>query len=354
MRALTLWEGCVQLVMAKERSLKMRVFQKGWMGVYLGSVSETLQASNTPRQPLQQYFHVLKKSWWGSPYLNWNVSEDKRHGRASKSQMATEHEKEYIAGFTDGDGCIRIPHPTSKRKWPVPIVYIAQSMNGGTPPELCFVQEKFGGNINARRKSSENVRTQWALQLTGLWEVEEFVEDMQSRCVIKRVCFENAHEYLRSGRLDPLDAHRVSKESNSNYQDVPILEERLTLAYIAGLFAAEGCIDANWRASRTGDPKKSVPRIRATIRQSGCVGILHAIKDKLGMGSVSGGKLSFQSNEALRFLELVRPFMAPSQKRDQVDAVVPIVKPGCNRKRSAQEIEAVCIVAERLKELKKR
>lgn len=117
--------------------------------------------------------------------------------------------------------------------------------------------------------------------------------------------------YEKNGRENNQWFYEFLRDAKKRYHQVRIDESRLTLPYIAGLFAAEG--SAGIYARHGG----KLHSLAATITQIGCERLMHAIRDKIGFGSVHKGRLHFACKAAARFLRKIRPYLI-GQKREQV------------------------------------
>lgn len=268
----------------------------------------------------------------------------------SSHSRISEEDQQYVAGFIDGDGCIELKYPDKSHPLPLPIITIAQSHNAGEPPELLYIQKHFGGRIYLVGKAKENLRARWQLRILVLTEVELLLGVMLKHGVVKSDQARYALEYLRKRRTNILESVEAIKSAKTNYQNIEIDSDRLTPAYLAGIFVAEGSV-CLVRQSSTQDYD-----IRSNIAQASCVRFLYAIHEKIGFGSVNGGKINFACAQTIKLLEMIQPYLKDCQKKPQVEAILTFVATRTTRpsyKRTAKEIETMECVANELKKLKK-
>lgn len=222
-------------------------------------------------------------------------------------------EAQYIAGFLDGDGHIGIRPPTRHEIRPSPIVTAKQSYNHGEPPELLFLQNRFAGGIHKRTEATRTARSTWVFQ-AYVSSVQEVLSVVAEYGIIKKPQADIAREYSAGERAMPEYYARKILDAREDVKSVPIDIDRLTMPYLAGLFAADGSVGIH----RTPD-RGCGYRLVSSIRQTSCPGILHAIKKKLGYGSVTkSGELKFAPKASAKFLESIQPFVKKSQKRRQI------------------------------------
>lgn len=225
---------------------------------------------------------------------------------------------EYIAGFVDGDGMIRVAPPSQRYPNPSPIVCAFQSFNLQEPPELKFLKKHLGGSIYQTSPASEKIRTSWKFFVTeeGLKKALKLVSD---HGIIKKPQADVALSYLEAGKPSPIIASQRISELKKQYSSVDIPSERLTDAYLAGFFAAEGTVGLH--RIREGYILKSA------ITQTSCPRILEAMKAKLGYGSLSSrGQLIFNPAASAKFLKAIKPFVRKSQKRRQICVAMKYIK----------------------------
>jgi len=255
-------------------------------------------------------------------------------------------DRQFIAGFLDGDGSVKMPKQSYGLVHPCPFVDASQSYNAGAPPELVHIRSLLGGTIHQVTSTKGNQRAQWHLTINSVEGATAALECIEKHGIVKREAASFALAYLRNGRKDPVGTRVHLSAATRNYQDIVIDEDRLTDAYLAGLFMAEGHVAM--RASRG--------EIYASITQKGCIRLLHAIVKKLGFGSVVVKRVNFPCNQARAMLERFRVYMPECQKRPQMDQVLEYLATrtsGKGYKRSPESKHHIEQVAKRLKEMKK-
>jgi hypothetical protein len=258
--------------------------------------------------------------------------------------------KEMIAGFFDGDGHLKMNWPAGPNHHPAPFVEIPQSYNAGKPPELKSLRDRLGGRIYVDRPAEGNVRKSWKLVNQTVVDVIVIFDILVDHAVLKQPQALLARSYLRDGRENPIDIVERLQQMHNNYQDVEIRRERLTPAYIAGLFMAEGCISL----SKTRPGYRS---LESSIAQSGCLRLLEALQETIGFGRINDGKLKFACAQTVRFCRMILPYMMPSQKKPQVELALRYVEirtSNRGHKRTIQETEYEEEIAEQLTKMKKK
>lgn len=213
---------------------------------------------------------------------------------------------EYFAGFFDGDGMIL--HTSNSMRFRA-----YQTKEVGKPPELLKAKRYFGGAIRCLKKRA-GARMPWVLDLTNNADVGPVLRTMSLHGIIKRPQADVGLDYM-AHTMTGAECKFALTELKTGYRDVRIDQDRITLPYLAGLFAAEGCVGMYKH-------KKGFYAIEASISQESCPRLLEAITAKLGFGSISGGKVRMSHNKALEFLGLIRPHMKKSQKKKQVKLVL--------------------------------
>lgn len=259
-------------------------------------------------------------------------------------------ELQFVAGLIDGDGCIRLESPRLHQPRPIPLLSLKQARAEGVPPELSFVQGIFGGAVYRSENTGTNWRCTWTLRITALKEIEVLLGAISECAVLKLPQIDRALEYLRADRKDATAVSEFLKMAKKDYQTIRIDSARLTSAYLAGLFAAEGSLSYVWHKS------VGAPMLRSSIAQSNCIAILAAIRETMGFGFVRSGQIHFSCRQTLKLLEMIRPYMYGSQKAPQVDEVFEYVRTktsGSGHKRTAEEEQKLKEISQKLKIMKR-
>ncbi len=261
---------------------------------------------------------------------------------------ASNEEKEFIAGFIDGDGCLRIPKPTKKLPNPGPVVYVMQSHDAGPPPELVYIQARYGGDM-IEKPPVAGARKCWVLRFLRANESMALIRDIATFGALKSKQARRAVDYFDQGKNDAPKLFEELRLDKKNYSTIDIEPSKITEAYIAGLFAAEGSLGMN-KASDGGYV------LQTTITQYGCGRLLEAIRDKIGFGSIcSGPSLRFSTAQSLTFFKTISPFLI-GQKARQVQLVEEYHRSRTSKrgkKRTAEETKEMETIAKKLKEMKK-
>lgn len=220
--------------------------------------------------------------------------------------------KQFISGFFDGDGCVYIPRDASSNPHHAPAVSFCQAYNSGMPPELLFVQLHYGGYITQVHEASGTVRTVWNLQIQSSKEVCRILRDLVQHSVSKQDEVQIALAYIDGNCRDFEHFHYRLREAKHDVE-VDIDERRLTHAYIAGLFAADGSIGVYYDSRREANC-----RLESTIAQTSFHKLVQAIQRVLGFGTVSkNGILKFGEAHTIEFISRIQPFIV-GQKKPQL------------------------------------
>ena len=284
---------------------------------------------NLTKYSLEEAIEEAEKHW---------VSESDRLGltEIQKVKVLTREQKEYIAGFFDGDGSITF---TKEGKL---VLQVAQSScDDNPPPSLVQLKEAFDGHVNGPY-SREVVgvyglyKPEYQFGLYGK-HAKPFLEIIKDCGIIKLPQAEKALECITKSTTHRLTAqlrlkkkhkkiyYDFFKKAKDEYSSVAIDPARLTDAWIAGFFDAEGCI--TWVDDRT-------PQI--TFTQHGCKKILHAINSVFDdTGCVSTGRLMFNGYSALPVLDRIISYLV--EKRSQVEPIYDYLKTRVKGKRKTDE-----------------
>src|SRR5271169_292151 len=257
--------------------------------------------------------------------------------------------RQFVAGFFDGDGSVYVPPPTKLRPTQTVRVRFRQSYNSGIPPELEYVKLHYGGRIHETRKAQGHQRTSWVLDIGEQNWGTGILRDMEAHAVKKASQAAIALEYLTAGKMRTEFFSQSLKDAKKAAANVAIDVSRLTDAYVAGLFAADGSV-ASIPAKVSGGERYHY--FTSSISQVSCPRLVDAIKDAVRFGQTYGGILQFNREETLQFFQKIQPHLI-GQKSSQVAIVAefhPRMHPG--RKRDASEIEEAREIAKKLKIMK--
>lgn len=230
-----------------------------------------------------------------------------------------------------------------------PYVVVCQSKQVGEPPELKFFQQNFGGRLKKdERPSTSATRHRWSLTVNKQPGLLHLLSAVAVCGIVKREQAALALAFMLRNPHMRTEFRDCITRSKKQYADVTIDSRRITDAYMAGLFAAEGSVGI-YRHHRD---DRWVPK--TTIAQLCCPRLLEAIRETLGFGSVSRGYLHISPRQMEKFFERIRPHMI-GQKVPQIELALEFqgytIKNG--RKRTAEHKSAAEKMAKRLKEMKK-
>jgi hypothetical protein len=228
--------------------------------------------------------------------------------------MTSDSGSQYVAGFFDGDGTIK-----PNRTYGTPIVSFSQACDTQVPPELASIQQRWGGRVQKQGSPKSMQRQVWQLNICKKQDVIRILQDLQPHCVLKLPQIVDSIAFLQHRTKKDVEGF-VSRmhDWKKRYYEVTIDPLRLTDAYIAGLFAAEGSVGL-YRKNQTEQRYK----FTVSITQSGCLRLLEQIRAKIGFGLVSSnpGRLMIQRRLDCRdILDRISPFIS-GQKAPQVELV---------------------------------
>lgn len=254
---------------------------------------------------------------------------------------------ETIAGFFDGDGSIELPEPKIRDKNPCPRLTFRQSYNSGEPPELKLIKEMYGGNLYLTSKRHGNSRDSWSLIISSTEEAKKILEDLHVHCALKKEQVDLALSYL-ADRSDPEEVYLKFQKMKCEYGNAIIHQDRITDAYIAGLFMADGSVGIYTRGDGLG------VFITSCIAKKQCPPLLVAIQKYLEFGRVvKRGVIEFSQNNTLALLERLRDYVH-GQKRPQINLVLDEYAPLRRGKKRTADQMTEQEIARKLKEFKKK
>ncbi len=260
---------------------------------------------------------------------------------ASQLELGTDipiHIREYIIGFCDGDGSISVAGFKDTRR-ATPTITFKQACAAGEPPIFHFIRHYYGGYIYRKSDHTTNQRQKYEFALPTS-AVPVFAEHAAAHSVIKANQATLVLDYI-AGRVTEEYATLQSKQLHAQYHFLQrVASDRLTAAYLAGIFDAEGCVGFYH------------DRLNAYLSQE-CPVFLQGVQSLHG-GSVRSGVLSMNGPTACVFLRHIAPYL--QVKKEQVQLVLDYVEKYPLRhkhRRSKTQQEEATQVAESVKRLKK-
>jgi len=168
-----------------------------------------------------------------------STADDRGKGKQRLLEMKLPREEdERDVGFMDGDGMIRRHYRQIR-------IQIAQSSRLGEPDLLKAVQMRFGGIITKKSEGkNEDQRPQYSLRILENSKHHPFLDAIAQHGIIKEPQAREALCFLSgdtASRLRQEACDRRLQELKSEYPLIPVDPMRVTAAYRAGLFEAEGC-----------------------------------------------------------------------------------------------------------------
>lgn len=260
----------------------------------------------------------------------------------------TDEVRQFVAGFVDGDGCIEIPKPNDNQSSYPARVVVDQSRDEGVPEELSYIQRFYGGEITSRPGRKENWRRHWELHINA--GAEKILEDLAEFAISKRAQAQIALEYHRyvGSRKEIAGEYRERMAKKKTSSDFVVLINRMTPAYMAGLFAADGTVglyasgDKSWRV---------ISNLRSRKMQ-----LLHAYLMMVGEGYTRKGILHFGPAATTKLYSIIGPHLIGAkvpqfQRALQYRELQSKMK---NKKRTQQDIEETQKIMDEIKRMKKR
>lgn len=214
-------------------------------------------------------------------------------------------EKQAIAGFFDGDGCIHA-YITEQRTMNIHASAV-QAHNSEEPPELLRLQASFDGYISKKGDNSK-WRQRWSWRLTNRSRVLGFLKVIAAHGVIKAPQALIALRYLEERGSDDETIIGIARAKDA-YARVDIDHGRITPPYLAGLFAAEGCVTI------------STVSVVSQLSQKSCPRLLDAVAGIYGGGVSRRTALYICGEKAIAFLSAIRPYCF-GQKCEQIDTAL--------------------------------
>lgn len=249
---------------------------------------------------------------------------------------------QYAGGFMDGDGSIGIYTSPGGRRARATINF-TQSSASGEPEVFRFLRFFYGGNIYVVDRSVHNSahRAGYTMHLPSDC-IEPFARQVLSRCVIKPPQLQLLLDYL-AGSVCETVAVEQSKRLHAEYGDqVDLARDRITPAYTAGIFDAEGCV-----MLREGC-------LQVCITQK-CPDFLRAVQSVHG-GSVrsDASEIRFFGPTAVSLLRAVEPHLHVKKAQVQLAlAYVDQYPPKKGTKRSVEQMEDCGVATASIKQLKR-
>lgn len=234
-----------------------------------------------------------------------------------QAEHPTPEEWQVIAGFFDGDGCVRLAIPltavSADRAYCT--ICFTQAYADGLPPEIERIREMIGGSARVERLVRHGGRGRTAYNL--VWgKTPEVV------AIARRLIPTSAIKYAQLARallhlLDRSDSGRAAKADVARFRNTaatPVQESALTLPYLAGLFMAEGSVGIYGRLWRLMITQKSCLALLEKLCQS--------MPDLLNDAVVAYGSLKITKRSSVcAVLKAIRPYIF-GQKADQVDLIL--------------------------------
>jgi len=212
--------------------------------------------------------------------------------------MVTESFKKYLAGFFDGDGCIKI-EKFKNGGYTLRLVF-AQSHLGWAQAVQChYPYLKISGGLR-----KQNHRCQYVLRAAGK-QIEPLVDDLLPYCILKYEQLLQAKNFFQY-----IDVQNTSAQKDEIYNKLKELKkcctnkpyERLSHEYVAGLFDAEGCITLGTNGKKTGFRIKLTQKSDLVILQR--IAAMYNIKTAINNYAVC----IYGKGDSINFLTSIRNY----------------------------------------------
>lgn len=238
----------------------------------------------------------------------------------------TNEEKQYAAGLIDGDGCILGSDQTFR-------IMFTQASNSGPPPVIQWLKTRYAGLVRLKKKRTDTTRDVYVIIWNGTKAIP-LLHDLSIHAVIKQNQAIWALTFLKHYFHMPCSEPYISREELNKklkaakgigYENVFVsnTDTRITAAYVAGFFDAEGCVHAGKRST-----------IEVSLCQRYCTTIITAVNYKFGTKVDTKGVSSRKGvNEkcmhlsginATNFLLIIKPFAIA--KKDQITNALQLQK----------------------------
>jgi len=309
----------------------------------------------------------------------WTIETCKKHEirphRIIQEHNIPENVQKYTVGFIDGDGTICVIHSKRGKKKDKFVasmrVDVYQSMDASVPKALEHIQQYYGGHLGNRLRSrKENVltsdgkvkevethRRSWVLSIYG-HNSQLLLQHIEKYSIIK---IEQARRAIKVLEKQPATAEESIalrekvKALHHSYDEVEVDASRLSAAYLSGFFDAEGSLGVyQYEDKRDGRNSRGLD-YQTSLWQCGCRNILHAIREKLGVGTVTKcGSYMARGKHSFALLEIVYPLSL--MKKEQIELYCDSwgrIKGGRKDRLTQEEIEETEYVIAELQRLKR-
>lgn len=225
---------------------------------------------------------------------------------------------------------------------------IFQSKAIGEPPEFSIIQEVYGGNV--RRTSpyecQEGQRPGWVLTISKYQEIIPLLKDAERYCLIKHNQARLVLNYLELDKQECLSFAIAVSMHNQDHTKAEIDINRMTDAYVAGLFAAEGGVQL----------RKPGYHMRLTISQKSSPKTLKALVAYFGFGFSWKKAYEVSCGRGVEFSRRILPHLR-GQKLPQLQLALQSQlrrrQGGRNAKRIKEDTEYAKEAAKEIKRLKR-
>jgi len=274
-------------------------------------------------------------------------------GKFQKNENITEEEKQWVAGFLDGDGCLSLYNKKNKSGSCLlqPFIMFSQAQDEGTPKVLVKIQELYGGSIikHDSCKKFKNKRKRHQLHIRQETTIKEILNIMIKYSTIKYAQAQFLLDKYKEGRSydnieEANEQSEILKNMHHTYEDVKVDENRFSPPYMGGLFDAEGCVCVYTSGKLT-----------VSLSQEGSSQLRKCIVEKYG-GTDNGGEVVWCGANAKPLLLLLQQYCTGKLEQIQhglkyLDYFFVRREPSEIRKRKLDERSLIYSELKRLKKL---
>lgn len=269
---------------------------------------------------------------------NWlcNASDDFGLTRETTVYKLTTYQCKYIAGFADGDSCLKVGTGTRVNV----SLYQSSTHPSAPPPVLAKIKSWIGGSlIKVKRKKMK--LPEWVLNWTAL-NCRPFLEIIVNFGILKKpqaaaiLHLQDEMDKRQQGLVSIQACKQLATECAAKckslkkaYKDIPVQSSQLSVSYLAGFADAEGCV------RYIADGNKAT----FSITQHGSPKMLAAIQKFYSShrSVINFGYLRWEAQGSVqKILKSLRPFLIV--KAEQADLIINRTTP-LFKKRTRTELQ---------------
>lgn len=202
--------------------------------------------------------------------------------KRARTDIIMKQTREWLSGFFDGDGMVRLDDKKAKSERYYGIVQFTQASSQGQPKILTHIQNLYGGYIVSKGNSSASQRPAYDLRIAQSSDLIVVLNHLRDHAILKRDQINLVLNYTDLPRTEQINERKKITFNTlqhakllSSYQNVIIPTERITNSYVSGLFEAEGWISIY-------KTKYNCYSVEMGIAQKSSSSLLHLINEHFG------------------------------------------------------------------------